>query len=66
MAATRNAAPPEVRAEAVRRVHAGELHAHVARDIGVWPATVDRWVRDEGERSKPNLMNWFLYEKEAA
>ena len=66
MAATRNAAPPELRAEAVRRVNAGELPTHVARDIGVWPATVNRWVRDEAERSRPNLMDWFLYQKEAA
>jgi len=66
MAATRNTTPSHIRAEAVRRVHAGETQQAVARDVGVWPETVSRWVRLAREQHTPGGMEWFLYRKVAA
>lgn len=44
--------PAERRAEIVRRVHAGESHAEIARDLGMYSETVRQIAIKGGAKTK--------------
>lgn len=66
MAATHQHHSADIRAEAVKRVAAGEKRAAVARSMGLAHDTVCRWTKPAPAKQYdwPG-MDWFIYRKGA-